>query len=92
MMTTALPPTSGVSILGGKSRVFQQQNIIGYCPQDNLFWDKLTVYRHLFYFGLLKVIIVVQSCSCLIHYSLCYMIVNYKNKNSQNLMDNLKTY
>ena len=55
MLTTLMNPTYGSSILGQETSIWQQRKIIGYCPQANLLWEKLTVYQHLYYFALMKV-------------------------------------
>jgi ABC-type multidrug transport system ATPase subunit len=54
MLTTSMQPSSGVSILDQSSGMGHQRKILGYCPQANLLWEKLTVYQHLTYFALMK--------------------------------------
>merc|ERR1712038_1670904 len=54
MLTTVLEPSEGKSWLGGVSDTWKKQQIIGYCPQKDLLWKKLSVYQHLVFFGLLK--------------------------------------
>merc|ERR1719361_2093746 len=43
MLTTVLEPSEGSSWLGGVSDTWQKQQIIGYCPQKDLLWNKLSV-------------------------------------------------
>jgi len=54
MLTTQLKPTKGTSLLGEDERKKSQRNILGYCPQADIIWEKLTVYQHLAYFALMK--------------------------------------
>jgi ABC-type multidrug transport system ATPase subunit len=56
ILTTLINPTKGISLLGKSGNIRKKQNILGYCPQHNLLWEKLTVYQHLIYFALVKVI------------------------------------
>jgi len=54
MLTTLMEPTKGNSILGKQAGKWGKRDIIGYCPQKDLLWEKLSVYQHLTYFGLMK--------------------------------------
>jgi ABC-type multidrug transport system ATPase subunit len=53
-LTGLLTPTSGDCFVDGMSitkNTFQARQMIGFCPQDNVLFDKLTVYEHIeFYF------------------------------------------
>jgi len=54
MLTTNFAPSSGSVLLSGLSSVREMRKIIGICPQHECFWEQVTVFQHLFYFGLLK--------------------------------------
>ena len=53
-LTGLLTPTSGDCYIDGMSIVnntFQARQMIGFCPQDNVLYDRLSVYEHIeFYF------------------------------------------
>lgn len=57
MLTGLLTPTSGDCIIGGKSILqdtFEARQTIGFCPQENVLYDLLTVYEHIDIFLRLK--------------------------------------
>jgi ABC-type multidrug transport system ATPase subunit len=54
MMTGMLPPTSGNGYIFENSLVNSSLRIrqdVGLCPQENIFWNKFSVYNHLYYYA-----------------------------------------
>ena len=58
MLTTVFEPSLGAGYLSGRLDTTGRREILGYCPQKDLFWEQLTVYQHLLYYGLLKVFLI----------------------------------
>ncbi|KAJ9460711.1 ABC transporter A family member 1 [Diplonema papillatum] len=57
LMTGMLPPTAGDCEIWGKSIATDIDTIrqdIGFCPQHNILWPRLTVIEHLAFYGQLK--------------------------------------
>ncbi len=49
MLTGLFPPTSGYSYLFGMdivTDIYQIQNLIGICPQDDVLWPEMSAYEH----------------------------------------------
>ncbi|GJQ65472.1 hypothetical protein Trydic_g7577 [Trypoxylus dichotomus] len=52
-----LPPTSGTAIINGrniKTNMTEIRRDLGFCPQSDVLWNKLTVMEHLYFFSRLK--------------------------------------
>jgi ATP-binding cassette subfamily A (ABC1) protein 3 len=57
MLTGLVPPSKGDCIIGGSSMVedtFSARQSIGFCPQENILFDRLTVFEHIELFFRLK--------------------------------------
>jgi ATP-binding cassette subfamily A (ABC1) protein 3 len=56
-LTNEIKPTSGSVSIGGfdiNKRFSQARRLIGFCPQENVLFEQLTVEEHLFFYALLK--------------------------------------
>ena len=50
MLTGLIPPTSGDCYIDGisiKNQTFYARQMIGFCPQENILFDRLSVYEHI---------------------------------------------
>ncbi|XP_055529126.1 phospholipid-transporting ATPase ABCA1-like [Wyeomyia smithii] len=93
MLTGMIRPSSGTAIVWGHDIRYDMKRIrnsLGYCPQHNILFDRLTVKEHLYFYGRLKGLSKIQVQSEIDRYIKCLELVDKTDVRASSLSGGMK--